>query len=243
MGASSSQSLQSSELKRLAFMVLKDGNIEESNSSLEVQVREAVKAPLGKCRACGMSVNPDFIIQVIQLHHPSREDLHRDEDVDKVSSLFESLAPVVLALMSNKDNHIYAGLRRSHGQYLANLVLKINTKLNGINDRLEPASLKWLANTMVVGFDVIKLDGKAVKGAPGTAAVAASCDMNFVQYHASVSFKLQGLEEEHARIMTAEIKQLKHSGSPDLVLPDEGRRCGQDLVLSGGTGHRPEEHY
>ncbi|KAL5504882.1 hypothetical protein ACEPAH_7545 [Sanghuangporus vaninii] len=182
------------ELKRLAVVILKDGNIEESDSSLEVQVREAAKALIGKCRACGMNVNSDFIMQVLQLRRPSREDPYRDEDVDK---------------------HIYAGLHRyfdvgqglrsvialienildkeGRDQYLVNLALKINTKLGGVNYRLEPASLKWLANTMVVGFNVIKPGGNAVKGAPGIAAVAASCDMNFTQYHASVS--LQGAKD------------------------------------------------
>ncbi|KAL5492905.1 hypothetical protein ACEPAI_4353 [Sanghuangporus weigelae] len=208
-----------SELKRIAVVVLKDGNMEESDSSLEVQVREAVKALLGKCRQCGMNVDPDFIIQVIQLRRPSREDPYRDEDVDKVSNLLESLPgrpQMVLALMANRDKHIYAGLHRyfdvSQGfqsvfglienmldkegrdQYLANLALKINTKLGGVNHRLESVSLKWLANTMVVGLDVVKPDGNAIKGAPSIAAVAASCDMNFAQYHASVS--LQGPKQE-----------------------------------------------
>ncbi|KAL5476931.1 hypothetical protein ACEPAI_3117 [Sanghuangporus weigelae] len=139
-------------------------------------------------------------------------------------------------------------------------MLKINIKLNGINYWLEPASLKWLANTMVVGFKVIKLDGKAVKGTPGTAAVTASCDMDFVQYHASVSFKLQGLEEEvsafsytlmqvtnagisdgqHARIMTTEIKQLKHRGHQTWFYPmkaEDVDRTSYSLVGCRLTAH------
>ncbi|OCB92099.1 Piwi-domain-containing protein [Sanghuangporus baumii] len=103
------------ELKHLAVVVLKDGNIEESDSLLKVQVREAVKALIRKCHARGMNVNLDFIMQVLQLHHLSREDPYHDEDVDKVSRLFESLPgrpQIVLALMSNKNKHIYVGLHR-----------------------------------------------------------------------------------------------------------------------------------
>ncbi|KAL5501141.1 hypothetical protein ACEPAH_9528 [Sanghuangporus vaninii] len=83
--------------------------------------------------------------------------------------------------------------KEGHNQYLVNLTLKINTKLSRVNYWLEPASLKWLANTIVVGFNVIKPGRNAVKGTPGIAAVAALCDMNFTQYYASVS--LQGAKD------------------------------------------------
>ena len=54
-------------LARLAVVILKDGNPEESDRTLEAQVRKAVKLLLVKCRVCGMNVDPDFRTGVV---HP-----------------------------------------------------------------------------------------------------------------------------------------------------------------------------
>ena len=53
-------------LARLAVVILKDGNPEESDRTLEAQVREAVKLLFVKCRACGMNVDPDFRTGVVR---------------------------------------------------------------------------------------------------------------------------------------------------------------------------------
>ena len=201
-------------LTRLAVVILKDGNPEESDRTLEAQVREAVKLLLVKCRACGMNVDPDFRTGVVHLARPSRADPYRDDDIDKVANMIESLPgkpEMVLALMSNRDKNIYAGLHRyfdviqglqslfgltenmidkeGRDQYLTNLALKINAKLGGVNHRIEPASLKWLANTMLVGLDLTRPAGNAAKGSPSVATIAASCGKDFAQYHASASLQ------------------------------------------------------
>ncbi|KAL5526822.1 hypothetical protein ACEPAF_8548 [Sanghuangporus sanghuang] len=232
------------ELKCLAVVVLKDGNIEESDSSLEVQVREAVKALIRKCHAHGMNVNSDFIMQVLQLCRPSREDPYHDEDVDKVSRLFESLPgrpQMVLALMSNENKHIYAGLHRyfdvgqgfqsvigliknmlnkeGHDQYLPNLALKVNTKLGGVNHRLEPASLKRLANMMVVGFDChasVSLQGVKEETVENLRGMILECLKNYRQSMGSfpewiLIFRASISDGQHARVMATEIKQLNEA--------------------------------
>ena len=53
-------------LARLAVVILKDGNPEESDRTPEAQVREAVKLLLFKCRGCGMDVDPDFRTGVVR---------------------------------------------------------------------------------------------------------------------------------------------------------------------------------
>ena len=43
--------------------------------------------------------------------------------------------------------------KEGRDQQLMNLALKINAKLGGVNHCIEPVSLKWLTNTMLVGLD------------------------------------------------------------------------------------------
>ena len=87
----------------------------------------------------------------------------------------------LLVILNNRDNYIYPGIKRigdvelgihtvcmqyekaySRGdpkkqdQYFSNVALKVNTKLGGINHKLDAKDLKWLQEkkTMVVGADV-----------------------------------------------------------------------------------------
>ena len=104
------------------------------------------------------------------------------EDIERaLRSLMERAAPeLVLVMLSNEDRAIYNGLKRlcdvqldiatvcmqaakvkrdggqSQVQYFANVALKVNMKLGGINHKLDANSGAWLksASTMIMGMDV-----------------------------------------------------------------------------------------
>ena len=96
----------------------------------------------------------------------------------------------IVVLLSRQDNHIYPGIKRmcdvelglhtvhmlttnalnerKQDQYLSNVVLKVNTKLGGINHSLDKESMQWLTTkrTMVVGMDVTHPGPGSVKWTP-----------------------------------------------------------------------------
>ena len=81
-------------------------------------------------------------------------------------------------------------LRKEKGQlqYFANVALKLNIKMGGVNHRMEGRSATWLAQepTMLVGIDVTHPGPGTVKGTPSIAAVVASTDKDFAQFPASL---------------------------------------------------------
>lgn len=74
----------------------------------------------------------------------------------------------------------------------ANLAMKINMKLGGVNHALPQAKRKWLldsrnrVNTIVVGADVTHPSKQSIEGCPSIAAVVASIDEHFTNYPGSM---------------------------------------------------------
>ncbi|KAJ7178055.1 argonaute-like protein [Mycena filopes] len=120
---------------------------------------------------------------------------------------------LILVVLSNGDKHIYSGIkhladswldvatvcvhsakiRKEKGQlqYFANVALKVNMKMGGINHSLDTQSMVWLNQepTMLVGIDVTHPGPGSVKGTPSIAAVVASCDRNFAQFPCSMEIQ------------------------------------------------------
>ena len=73
-------------------------------------------------------------------------------------------------------------------QYFANVALKMNMKLGGVNHSLDEGSLAILKRTptMLVGMDVTHPGPGTVKGTPSIAAVVASSDLRFARYPCSM---------------------------------------------------------
>ncbi|KDQ20590.1 hypothetical protein BOTBODRAFT_169326 [Botryobasidium botryosum FD-172 SS1] len=124
-----------------------------------------------------------------------------------------SLKPsVIMVILSNKDSTIYSmvkylcdtkldvqtvcvqatNIRKGQPQYYANVALKFNVKLGGVNHTLDTKSLSWLrdAPTMLMGADVTHPSPFSVKGTPSIAAVVGSVDDMFGQYPASMRLQL-----------------------------------------------------
>ncbi|KAJ7856608.1 argonaute-like protein [Mycena leptocephala] len=120
---------------------------------------------------------------------------------------------LILVILSNGDKHIYAGIkhladsyldvstvcvhsgkiRKEKGQlqYFANVALKVNMKMGGLNHGLDLASMAWLqtAPTMLMGIDVTHPGPGSVKGTPSIAAVVASVDRFYAQYPCSMEIQ------------------------------------------------------
>ncbi|EIW79812.1 Piwi-domain-containing protein [Coniophora puteana RWD-64-598 SS2] len=85
-------------------------------------------------------------------------------------------------------------LRKDKGSamYWANVALKINMKMGGVNHKLDERSGRWLFErpTMLMGMDVTHSTGTgSFKWAPSIASVVASIDNNFAQYPGSLALQ------------------------------------------------------
>ncbi|KZS96684.1 argonaute-like protein [Sistotremastrum niveocremeum HHB9708] len=124
--------------------------------------------------------------------------------------VFNPRPTIIMVILPSTDKDIYNGikklgdtiadiptvcvqaqkLRKDNGilQYFANVALKFNMKLGGINHRIEGESVNWLKlkPTMFVGMDVTHPSPGSVKGTPSIAAIVASVDSLYTHYPASL---------------------------------------------------------
>jgi hypothetical protein len=150
-------------------------------------------------------------LRIAQGFPNSRNDPTRARALSAIEQTIKTFNPkpsLILVLLSNNSTQLYQGLKalcdvrlgvatvcmlnnkvrkeRGQDQYFANVALKVNTKLKGVNHRLDPSSTQWLKNTMLVGMDVTHPAPASAKGLPSIAAVVASSDDSFMLYPASM---------------------------------------------------------
>lgn len=80
-------------------------------------------------------------------------------------------------------------------QLNANLALKINLKLGGVNHAVGDLGLVAEGKTMVVGIDVTHPSPGAAETAPSVAAMVASTDKHMVQFPAAISVQTEARKE------------------------------------------------
>lgn len=82
-------------------------------------------------------------------------------------------------------------LQADNSQYFANVALKVNLKLGGYNQLLQPADLGFIGEgkTMLVGLDVTHSAPGSAKGAPSVSAIVASVDRFISQWPADVAIQ------------------------------------------------------
>ncbi|OCH91567.1 Piwi-domain-containing protein [Obba rivulosa] len=164
------------------------------------------------CRDCGMNIDavPERIVTPRLPPSPNdalgmiRDTLRTNVDITQKPSF-------ILVLLPDDDSFIYSGIKRfcdatlgvhtmcmllynarieqrKQVQYFANVALKLNTKLGGINHLLNAKPTAWLtkAKTMLVGIDVTHPGPSSPSGMPSIAAVVANVDDTFVQFPTSL---------------------------------------------------------
>jgi eukaryotic translation initiation factor 2C len=131
---------------------------------------------------------------------------------------------------------------RGRDQYIANVALKVNLKLGGVNQIVEPKNLSIIDQnkTMVVGMDVTHPSPGSASNAPSVAAMVASVDKHLSQWPAVLRVQ-KGRQEEVDAVGVMFKSRLdlwktkgKHAALPENILVyRDGVSEGQyDMVLS-----------
>ncbi|KAG0696503.1 ribonuclease H-like domain-containing protein [Suillus ampliporus] len=222
------------------------------------------------CQKSGMMFTnqPPTVARTSQLL-PQFRDKDRLDGIKEIKRTIQDLRrhnPIfVLVLLPFRDTKLYPGVKRicdvelgihsvtivlnkvlknrSPQQYYANVVLKLNQKLGGINHILDTESTHWLTkkSTMLVGMDVTHPGPASKAGTPSIAAVVATIDNTFAQ--CPVSLRCQESKKEMIDDLTEMMLErlrayVKKSGSlPErVVVYRDGVSEGQfDTVLEHGS--------
>ncbi|KAH8993572.1 argonaute-like protein [Lactarius hatsudake] len=206
---------EGSKLGAWTVLVIKDGNRrEEFGDAQDPELRGVIQGFASMCRTCGISVpQAPPLIAVAELPRKDPQDPIRSQAINTIRSALmatKQKPSFLLVILSNGDKHIYSGLKhlcdvyldvpnvcvqagkirkdRGQLQYFANVALKVNMKLGGMNHSVDDPSLSKLRQppTMLVGMDVTHPGPSTIKGTPSIAAVVASADLRFSQYPASM---------------------------------------------------------
>ncbi|KAI9432931.1 argonaute-like protein [Lactarius indigo] len=206
---------EGSKLGAWTVLVIKDGNRrEEFGDAQDPELRGVIQGFASMCRTCGISVpQAPPLIAVAELPRKDPQDPIRSQAINTIRSALmatKQRPSFLLVILSNGDKHIYSGLKhlcdvyldvpnvcvqagkirkeRGQLQYFANVALKVNMKLGGMNHSVDDPSLSKLRQppTMLVGMDVTHPGPSTIKGTPSIAAVVASADLRFSQYPASM---------------------------------------------------------
>lgn len=171
-----------------------------------------IKKLIAGCRISGLTI-PD---EPLEISYVTRTSNNRGGLIDNIERAFSSFSlrpEITFVFISNPDIYpsvkklcdmklgvhtacmLMSNVKKERGQkqFIANVVLKINAKLGGVNHSLDQPSLAWLEDTMLVGMDVTHPSFGTPKGAPSIAAVVASRDNNF--FHYPVSLRLQSRQD------------------------------------------------
>ncbi|EWC46593.1 hypothetical protein DRE_04080 [Drechslerella stenobrocha 248] len=114
-------------------------------------------------------------------------------DIKVLGDLKTGITTVVF-LFSKVSKDLDGGSRNK--QYFANLLMKVNIRMGGLNHSLNPESLATLLSpegpTMLVGMDVTHPSPLSAQGSPSIASMVASCDSDFMNYPCSLRIQEKG---------------------------------------------------
>nr|GAT44419.1 argonaute-like protein [Mycena chlorophos] len=197
-------------------LVVQDGGRDEFTGPNDPQLVQTMQGFVQMCNKSGMRVSPPNAFRAVQLPQKNFADPTRSAAATAIRNVLMALPKkpqLVLVVLSNGDKHVYSGIkylcdshldiatvcvhsakvRKEKGQlqYFANVALKVNMKMGGVNHGLDQQSMSWLNQmpTMLVGIDVTHPGPGSVKGTPSIAAVVASVDSNFAQFPASMEIQ------------------------------------------------------
>ncbi|KAF8153048.1 argonaute-like protein [Crassisporium funariophilum] len=204
-------------LENWAVLVILDGGRDEFASPTDPDLQATYRGFAAMCKVSGMYVDPkDPAVVAARLPPKTYSDPTRAAAVAAIRTSLMSMKSkplLVLVILSSGDKHVYSGMKhlcdvyldlatvcvhsakirkeKGQPQYFANVALKVNMKLGGVNHVLDQRSMAWFRKvpTMLMGIDVTHPGPGSVKGSPSIAAVVASCEPEFSQYPASMEIQ------------------------------------------------------
>ncbi|KAF6761975.1 argonaute-like protein [Ephemerocybe angulata] len=206
------------KLDNWAVLIIIDGNGAEFQGPQDPALKQVWSGFASMCKASGMQVGqaePRIIAARLPRKDPMN-DPTRQQAIAAIDSALKKSGTkpsICLVILSNGDKHVYSGIkklcdtvldlptvcaqvmkiRKEQGQlqYFANIALKFNMKLGGVNHLLDKESMAWLKQkpTMIVGIDVTHPGPGSVRGTPSIAAVVASCDADYAQFPCSMEIQ------------------------------------------------------
>ncbi|KAK2467586.1 hypothetical protein APHAL10511_000441 [Amanita phalloides] len=181
-----------------------------------------------KCIKSGMSIPKPNLLPTAQLNRINNDDFSRTKALSEIHKILGEACQThgkpsfVVVFLERVDKHIYPGIKRigdvilgihtvhmqlskvldqnlnKLDQYMSNVALKINTKLGGINHKLDDGAMSWLRkeSTMLVGIDVTHAGPGTKPGTPSVVAAVASIDDSFVHFPASLRLQKHAKNKE-----------------------------------------------
>jgi len=168
-------------LDKWAVLLISDGGRDEFRGPQDPALGPVINGFMDMCRKSGMGVGEQPPVVAASLPRANRADPLRKSAIASIRETLMTLKSkpaLVLVMLSSGDKNIYEGLkhlcdvylgvatvcvhvakiRKEKGQlqYFANVALKVNMKMGGVNHKLDDRASQWLSAmpTMVVGMDV-----------------------------------------------------------------------------------------
>ncbi|OJD25785.1 hypothetical protein ACJ73_02841 [Blastomyces percursus] len=212
---------QGSQLPAWTYLYYQDGRTDPA------AVMESVDRFIDMARVQGLAVPAPS--RPIVVNVPPRRDLE-DIPLDPIFAEIrqQSRVRLVLVILPFASPQIYSQVkyrgdikdgihticvvaekfRKNQPQYFANVALKFNLKLGGVNHKLQPSKLGIISEgkTMVVGIDVTHPAPGSLPTAPSIAGMVASVDKVLGQWPASIRLQQQARAE-----MVSDLDQMLQS--------------------------------
>ncbi|KAJ7594394.1 argonaute-like protein [Mycena floridula] len=202
-------------LRNWVVLVIKDNNPrDEFVDANDPSLRAVMNGFIQTCKTSGIQVADSPHYLAVDLPPKDFKDPIRAKSIATIRTALQTVKTkpsFIFVVLSNGDKHIYSGLKhlldvfldvgstcvhsakirkeRGQLQYFANVALKVNMKLGGVNHTISGAELLLKKRTMLVGIDVTHPGVGTVQFTPSVAAVVASIDSTFAQFHASLEIQ------------------------------------------------------
>lgn len=185
-----------------------------SHFANQEELENCISKFISKLNEVGVKANPPLPGARVTL---KRESYERDIN-NKIGDLMNKYNPkLILTILPFNDTEIYNCIKQAcdihHGvrnvnvlaerfkgcneQYFANVGLKFNLKLGGVNQVVKPNQLGIIGEdkTMLLGIDVTHPSPGSAKGAPSVAAMVASVDSSLGQWPAEIRIQNEARNE------------------------------------------------
>ncbi|KAI6020149.1 hypothetical protein PISMIDRAFT_93285 [Pisolithus microcarpus 441] len=241
---------------KMAVLVIKDGKQrDEFAGANDPELREVVTGFRRMCTTSGMRVGEEPVYLEARLPPKDHNDPMRKQAIDSIRQVLRTLKTrpdIVMVMLADSDSAVYDGLKhlcdvflgvttvcvhsskikKKSPQYYANVALKFNMKLGGVNHSLsDPSSVRWLSamSTMIVGMDVTHPGPGSAKGTPSIAAVVASFDNQYAQYPGCLEI------QETKKEMITKLKDMMVTRLETFKNRNKGTLPGRVLVYRDGV--------